>query len=277
MSAGSMPSVLAAAATPSALAALCRPAVRRRADTGPASASRPWISSVVVAGRVSVTRPRSVPAGPARGPEALRDRPRVAADPLRRLIDERVRDDAARPVRAAARRPPRRLRPRRWRRGSRPSGGAVGASLERIDDGGAIGEHVGVVPLGAGEDRDVRPVRVEVAGVFVRLDDERRSPAPARRRRAVRPSRTPAAGRRRTPMGRRRPSARTWTSQPAVVLLPCVPATPTSVRPTAASATTCCHGSIGMPARARPASSGWSGSIAVSAFVTARRSGRGRA
>jgi hypothetical protein len=36
-----------------------------------------------------------------------------------------------------------------------------------------------------------------------------------------------------------------WTSQPDVVLFPCVPATPISVRPNAASATTCCHGSIG--------------------------------
>ena len=42
-----------------------------------------------------------------------------------------------------------------------------------------------------------------------------------------------------------------WTSQPAVVLLPCVPATPTRVRPTAASATTCCHGSSGIPRRPR--------------------------
>ena len=49
----------------------------------------------------------------------------------------------------------------------------------------------------------------------------------------------------------------------------------TSVRPTAASATTCCHGSIGMPAVARRRSSGWSGSIAVSALVTASRSGCG--
>ena len=68
--------------------------------------------------------------------------------------------------------------------------------------------------------------------------------------------------------------ARTWTSQPDVVLLPCVPATPTSVRPTAASATTCCHASTGMPASRAAASSAWSGSMAVSALVTARRSGR---
>ena len=47
-----------------------------------------------------------------------------------------------------------------------------------------------------------------------------------------------------------------WTSQPAVVLLPCVPATATSVRPTAASATTCCHGSTGIPAARAAASSG---------------------
>src|SRR5207247_11082940 len=69
--------------------------------------------------------------------------------------------------------------------------------------------------------------------------------------------------------------ARTWTSQPAVVLLPWVPATPMSVRPTAASATTFCHGSIGIRASRAAASSGWSGAIAVSALVTARRSGGG--
>ena len=70
-------------------------------------------------------------------------------------------------------------------------------------------------------------------------------------------------------------SARTQVSQPAVVLLPCVPATATSVRPCAASAMTCCQGSAGMPRAAAARSSGWSGAIAVRAFVTARRSGRG--
>ena len=37
-----------------------------------------------------------------------------------------------------------------------------------------VGEDVGMVPFGAGQDRDVRPVGVEVAGVLVGLDDERR-------------------------------------------------------------------------------------------------------
>src|SRR4029079_14019041 len=60
-----------------------------------------------------------------------------------------------------------------------------------------------------------------------------------------------------------------------VVLLPCVPATPTSVRPTAATATTCCHGSRGMPAERAATNSGLSGSTAVRALVTATRSGRG--
>ena len=41
----------------------------------------------------------------------------------------------------------------------------------------------------------------------------------------------------------------TQASQPAVVLLPWVPATAISRRPCAASATTCCHASRGMPAR----------------------------
>ena len=66
-----------------------------------------------------------------------------------------------------------------------------------------------------------------------------------------------------------------WTSQPEVVLFPCVPATAISTRPAAASATTCCQGSSGIP-RARAArSSGLSGSIAVSALVTASRPGCG--
>ena len=50
---------------------------------------------------------------------------------------------------------------------------------------------------------------------------------------------------------------------------------PTSCRPAAASAMTCCHGSTGMPAARAAASSGWSGAIAVRAFVTASRSGGG--
>ena len=69
-------------------------------------------------------------------------------------------------------------------------------------------------------------------------------------------------------------ATRVCTSQPEVVLFPCVPATATSVRPAAASATTCCHGSSGMPAARAAASSGWSGSTAVRAFVTASRCGR---
>ena len=68
-----------------------------------------------------------------------------------------------------------------------------------------------------------------------------------------------AAAPRRTPPGPCPPAASTWTSQPEVVLLPCVPATATSVRPAAASATTCCHGSSGMPGRAPPRSSGGPG------------------
>ena len=63
------------------------------------------------------------------------------------------------------------------------------------------------------------------------------------------------------------------TSQPEVVLFPCVPATATSVRPNAASATTCCHGSSGIRADRAAASSGWSGSTAVRALVTASRCG----
>ena len=85
----------------------------------------------------------------------------------------------------------------------------------------------------------------------------------------------PASTPRRTPTGSRPAAASRWTSQPDVVLLPWVPATATSVRPNAASATTCCHGSSGIPAARAAASSGLSGSMAVSALVTARRSGCG--
>ena len=119
-------------------------------------------------------------------------------------------------------------------------------AVEARHDRRPIGEHVGVVPFRRGDDRDRRPVWVEVAGVLVRLDDEGRSPAPAGGRR-----RSAGQGRRQQRAHERRrigAGGDRRTSQPAEVLLPCVPAIPMSVRPTAASATTCCQASIAMPA-----------------------------
>ena len=110
----------------------------------------------------------------------------VAAEPLWRLVDERVGDDRARPVaqpiddgrdaRVADVGDDRRVRRARAQPG-----------LEGRLDGGPVGEDVRVVPLGAGQDRQRRAGRVEVAGVLVGLDDEggRRcpsEPSPAGRR-----------------------------------------------------------------------------------------------
>ena len=62
-------------------------------------------------------------------------------------------------------------------------GGGADPRLERREHRRPVGEHVGVVPLRRGQHDHVRPVRVEVAGVLVGLDDERRPGAPPRRRR----------------------------------------------------------------------------------------------
>ena len=66
-----------------------------------------------------------------------------------------------------------------------------------------------------------------------------------------------------------------WTSQPAVVLLPCVPATPRASARRPHRRRPAATARRGIPAARAAASSGWSGSIAVSALVTASRSGRG--
>ena len=65
MAAGDRPRTAAAPATARAFAALWRPAVGRRVVIGPASGSSPWISSVVEAGSLPITRPSSAVAGPA--------------------------------------------------------------------------------------------------------------------------------------------------------------------------------------------------------------------
>ncbi len=58
--------------------------------------------------------------------------------------------------------------------GSGCAGGPPDPRLERGDHRLPVREHVGMVPLRRGDDGDRRPVRVEVARVLVRLDDERR-------------------------------------------------------------------------------------------------------
>ena len=61
--------------------------------------------------------------------------------------------------------------------------GALEPGREASDHRLPVGEDVGVVPLGRSQDRHGRPVRIEVAGVLVRLHDEGLSAPPAGRRR----------------------------------------------------------------------------------------------
>ena len=86
-----------------------------------------------------------------------------------------------------------------------PSGIAPQPGLERVDRPRPVGEHVGMVPFRAGQDGDLRPVGVEVAGVLVGLDDERVALSPARGGRRSTGQSTPAAAPRRTPTDPRRP------------------------------------------------------------------------
>ena len=94
-------------------------------------------------------------------------------------------------------------------------GGAADPGLERRDHRLAVREHVRVVPLGRGQDDDVGPVRVEVAGVLVRLHDELHA--------ATRGVRSPATPMPVTAAGSSAPTnapgsppapTSTWTSQP---------------------------------------------------------------
>ena len=184
-----------------------------------------------------------------RGRESFGDRPGVAAQPLRRLVDEGVGEDRAGPVaqsRRATRHPG--IADVRDDRG-RPAGVPAQPGLEGATTAARSAKTSGWSHSALVRTATAGLVRVEVAGVLVGLDDERRRRCPSRavaggaageRRRQQR-----ADERRRVGAGRRRGRGR---ASPTVVLLPCVPATPTSVRPTAASATTCCHGSTGMPA-----------------------------
>ena len=124
-----------------------------------------------------------------------------------------------------------------------------------------VGEDVRVVPLGTREHGDVRPVGVEVAGVLVGLDDERGSPA----RSAPSPAAPPviARGQQRADE-RRRIEARLARARAPASRRSCSCRASRrrrrACRPTAASATTCCHGSSGMPrSRSRRAAPGGPG------------------
>ena len=247
-------------ATPSALAALCRPAVGSRIVT-----ARSWPSS-----------PRDLEGRSRRGSAAtIRARTVAASAPRRHRPGATVSTPRSRELEACQDRGDSRVADVGDDR-SRPRAHAGQPRGEGVAHGLVIGEDVGVVPLGGREDGDRRPIRVEVAGVLVGLDDERRSPARARRRRRRRRSAPPAAARRRTPRGRaRRRRARGRASRRSCSCRACRRPRRASGRPPrrrrpAATARPGC------PGPARRASSGWSGSIAVSALVTASRSGGGR-
>ena len=165
------------------------------------------------AGRDLEVRPVAVLGDDGPGDRSRPSRRRLAvgeqpdAEPPRRASRPGASSDAAR-------------RPRSPTLATSVGGSPVAEPLRPIQSAKAahhrrlVGEHVRVVPFGADQDRDVRAVRVEVAGVLVGLDDEvaaRPDPrvAALRRRRS-----RPAAAPRRTPTGRARPPTSTWT-QPA--------------------------------------------------------------
>ena len=198
-----------------------------------------------------------------------RSRPAVVA-PGRRAR----RPGSSRPVGKPVERRLRRRGRRRWRRAWLPAARRRSHASKVASTAVAVGEDVRVVPLGAGQDRQRRVVGVEVAGVLVGLDDERVAAPPAGGRRRAAGDRRRQQRARRTPTGRAR--ADQDVDEPAGGRALAVRAGDADEgRPTAASATTCCHASTGMPASRAAASSGWSGSMAVRALVTASRSGRG--
>ena len=130
------------------------------------------------AGSLAVTRPSSAVAGPSRRGKAVGDRPGVATQPLRGLIDQGVGQDRAAPVGQPVEDglDPRVADVGHDRRATRR---AAQPRLEGGDDRSQVGEDIGVVPLGAGQDRQAGLVGVEVAGVFVGFDDERVATPPA--------------------------------------------------------------------------------------------------
>ena len=125
------------------------------------------------------------------------------------------------------------------------------------------------------QDRDVRAVRVEVAGVLVGLDDEVGTVRRTGPRRAAGPRSSPAAAPRRSPTGPRPASTSRWSSQPDVVDLPCVPVDADEPPPAGRGRVgDDLLDALGLDAEGSrgDSSSGWSGSTEVTAFVTARRS-----
>ena len=221
------------------------------------------------------TLPSTAVAGPAAVREPFGDRPGIAADPLRRLVEQARRPRRCPASRRDASRAPRRPARRRWPRGSRRAGlRRIQASKARPTAAG-VREHVRVIPFGAGQDRELGVVRVEVPGVLVGLDHEGRLRSPIGRSPAGHRSGSTAAGRRRTPRGRRRPrSARGRASRRSCSCRAFRRRRRASGRrPRRRPA--CCHGSRGIPSDRAATSSGWSGSTAVSALVTASRSGGG--
>ena len=147
-------------------------------------------------------------------------------------------------------------------------------ALERRSHRGSVGEHVGMVPFRARDDRHVRMVGIEVAGVLVRLDHEvaslrRSEPLKERRRR-----RLPAAARRRMRSGRgRRPPDVDQPSGGRALAVGAGDTDQTFARPPRRRP----PAAMPRPGSRRPRSLqlGACGSIAVSALVTASRSGCG--
>jgi hypothetical protein len=114
--------------------------------------------------------------------EPLPDAAGIAAQPLRRLVHEGIGHDGARPVRK-----PFDDAGDTWvtHVGHQRRIGlcATEPLLERVDDGGLVNKDIRMIPIRAGQGGHGGSIRIEVAGVFVRLDDKGRPPPPARRRR----------------------------------------------------------------------------------------------
>ena len=125
--------------------------------------------------RMAVARPEAVVNRSTIG-AGMRVEPRVRV----RLVYERVRHDRTGPIRE-------RLRDARdsWIADVRDERGAGGRppdpAFECRTDIRRVPKHVWVIPLGAGQDRDVGMVGIEVARVLVRLHDEGGSCAEASR------------------------------------------------------------------------------------------------
>ena len=204
------PAPQAAAATPSAFAALWRPArATRRASSAAPGSSPSTASSVPSRPRRRTMRPVTS-AAPSSAVPTTPPRPVAPAAPT----------SSATPASAT-------FATSTGRAGSPPGRSAPpDPRLERVEHRRAVGEDVGVVPLGRGEHDHVRPIRRRSCR---RTRPPRRRTAP---RRPAAPSPAPrrpsATAGRSAPTkapGSSPPAARTWTSHPDVVLFPWVPAT----------------------------------------------------